>query len=700
VRRQDHKVWRGSSFAVGGRHRLGLHPFRLVIGLMSVCMAVPASTALAAKVCSNEGTRIGPSASLPDCRAYELVTPADRSEAVQDLHVSNTSAIVASDGESMALESLVALGPTPVTNGSLSMFKRTPSGWQLESVPSLDTGGVDYEGPIFSADLTQVGVAIESSEGSPGETFEFGAPGELSTTVAVVPNSRLEGYFAGATPDFSHIFLASTDHALLSSTPTGTVEGAHDLYEWSNGRLKLVNVTSGGSLINKCGAKFEDVSEDGSRVIFVSPDPEATSGDPSCQEPQRLYMRVTNAVAGKEESRILEISEPNEGVLQHAGVHRIYPGAFGGVGVYASGDGSRVFFTTETELTKDDEGVGGEQLYEYNTNAPEKERLTRISRGALGTTRAGGVYISRDGSKVYFRAEREEGGFYIYRYNAGASERLHLVSVAATPEEGNPEGEENNEITANGNFFVFVGRSSAGGDEIYRYDDEDGSVTCISCRQDGAPADGEAGFLDVTDTKGRFSAPTPHFRMISEDGSYVFFESTESLVPQAVNVSGGTLVGGNTDVYEWHNGVVSLISSGNSTLGSSLLGASASGSDVFFLTHAPLVSQDTTSDANIYDARINGGFPAPAEPTACLGDTCLSVPVAPNDPTPALSSFSGPGDLVSPITTATSKTAPKAKKCVKGKVRKKGRCVKQPTAKRRAKKAARLPAKRDHRGSR
>jgi hypothetical protein len=45
---------------------------------------------------------------------------------------------------------------------------------------------------------------------------------------------------------------------------------------------------------------------------------------------------------------------------------------------------------------------------------------------------------------------------------------------------------------------------------------------------------------------------------------------------------------------------------------------SASGSDIFFLTTAQLVGQDQDEVADVYDARINGGFPAPVAPSICF----------------------------------------------------------------------------------
>ena len=64
------------------------------------------------------------------------------------------------------------------------------------------------------------------------------------------------------------------------------------------------------------------------------------------------------------------------------------------------------------------------------------------------------------------------------------------------------------------------------------------------------------------------------------------------------------------DVYEWENGKTSLISTGLSPFNSSLLSASADGTDAYFFTRDTLVPQDINGSlVKVYDARENGGFP-------------------------------------------------------------------------------------------
>jgi hypothetical protein len=126
-------------------------------------------------------------------------------------------------------------------------------------------------------------------------------------------------------------------------------------------------------------------------------------------------------------------------------------------------------------------------------------------------------------------------------------------------------------------------------------------------------------------------------RSMSADGQYIFFQSADGLTPEAVDqkavgvVEGGELAGQPLyvmNVYEYHDGVVSLISDGRdithtpSNSNVSLLGSDESGADVFFDTADQLAPQDTDDNIDIYDARVDGGFPAPPTPLECSGEAC------------------------------------------------------------------------------
>src|SRR6185312_13768114 len=121
-------------------------------------------------------------------------------------------------------------------------------------------------------------------------------------------------------------------------------------------------------------------------------------------------------------------------------------------------------------------------------------------------------------------------------------------------------------------------------------------------------------------------------------------------------------------------GCVALISSGTGGFDNQFLGTTPSGRDVFFATHERLVSGDRDSAGDVYDARIGGGFPpAVPGPVECEGDACQSPVAAPIDTTPGSLSFSGSGNIVPLV----SKALKPKKKCVKGKLSKRGKCVKR-----------------------
>ena len=142
--------------------------------------------------------------------------------------------------------------------------------------------------------------------------------------------------------------------------------------------------------------------------------------------------------------------------------------------------------------------------------------------------------------------------------------------------------------------------------EIYVYHTFPPGLVCASCRTNGSAPHGDAdanlGFRN--DLGFEFGWTNP----VSDDGTRVFFNTTDTLVGDDVN--GNNPNGASQDVYEY-NGVPNLISSGHSTYPSFLASVSPSGDDAFFYTRSALVSTDADGgEIDIYDARVNGGFPS------------------------------------------------------------------------------------------
>jgi hypothetical protein len=144
---------------------------------------------------------------------------------------------------------------------------------------------------------------------------------------------------------------------------------------------------------------------------------------------------------------------------------------------------------------------------------------------------------------------------------------------------------------------------------------------------------------------------------MSSDGSRIFFDSPDPLVPGVIGSPPIPLglfgaLEFVTNVYEWEangtgsctqpSGCVYVISDGQSTLGSALGSTTPTGNDVFFTTEDQLVPQDTDGYDDIYDARVGGGFAAPPAPApACASAESCRSSVAPTVffPTPSSSTL-------------------------------------------------------------
>ena len=204
-------------------------------------------------------------------------------------------------------------------------------------------------------------------------------------------------------------------------------------------------------------------------------------------------------------------------------------------------------------------------------------------------------------------------------------------------------------------------------------------VVCVSCNPTGAPPAGNAQFIRSV-TAGAGSGPV---RAMSENG-----HMSSSTRPTS---SCNTAENHTLDVYEWHEGQISLIGSPNDPFPTYFLGYSpyylpdgerVEAGNVFIGTHARLLTEQTNTVGNIYDARAcepeSPCIKPPAGETAqCEGGSCQHPPAAPPDPTQTLLAPPAPLTLA-PVTTKVTKKTVKCKKgLVKKKVKQKEQCVRK-----------------------
>lgn len=287
-------------------------------------------------------------------------------------------------------------------------------------------------------------------------------------------------------------------------------------------------------------------------------------------------------------------------------------------------------------------------------------------------------------------------------------------------------------VTPDGRFLVFTSSnaltpddtSTSGVPQVFRYDALTGVLVRISIGDRGFNDNGNGGTpcagnactllaasIVPPSSRERAGAPREDPTM-SNDGSYVFFESPAALVPgafddvQIATLSGEALYA--TNVYEYHEGRVYLISDGkdvqnfNGHSTTRLLGSDATGSNVFFMTADPLVAQDTDTQQDVYDARVCTSsepcIAAPEPSVPCQGEACHGTAgVAPVAPGAGSVAFSGPGNLAAPSAAKGPAKKKAAVRCARGRRLAHGRCVKA-HPKKKGKKASAKRATANHGG--
>jgi hypothetical protein len=378
-------------------------------------------------------------------------------------------------------------------------------------------------------------------------------------------------------------------------------------------------------------AEFAGASEDGSKVFFLT-EQELLAGDKGMNLYEYDFGNPASS-AGNPQGRIVRVSmgatEPHvEGVAR------------------VSEDGSHVYFVATGVLTGSETNgagaaavAGANNLYVFQRDAAHPSGALKFVAELSSETEAELTAKETSACGALTGTEKEECE---QRLQGEAREKNQRDANDWSSGDTRPV-----QATPDGQFVVF--QSSADltpGDtssvpQVFEYDAVNGELVRVSTGAHGYPA-GLASAnehsatipLQNFDGSSRASAAATGL-VVSGDGGVVAFEGVGALTAGAV----GAEEAGAVSVYEYRSGGAAGLGGGSVYLISAgaagdvaepirLQGVSPSGDDVFFITSAPMVGGVVgDSQFDVYDARVDGGFPPEAAPVECVGEGCYGAPL-------------------------------------------------------------------------
>jgi hypothetical protein len=625
--------------------------FAALLGMALCLSATVASGSAGAAGCPNEAFRIGPSANLPGCRAYELVSPSDKNGGSLAVSLGVHAAPAGGAVRFYSSASFAEAAASPLGNAYAAL---RGADWATQGVdPAQQNYGslVIYPSPAGAPDVnrtlgaSKVALTPGAIEGGSNLYIREIPSGKL-LLVTAQPNDQIfnkvagftsSGYVEG-TADWSHVLLQLPGE-LVPGAPIYYLDGEgnhvaiENVYEYVPGAaepLRLVDVLPSGEAPEMGGTSGSEtvpyahwISADGSRAFFQ---------DGGGSGP--IYMRedgkVTDAVS-------VSHLAPGPGVPA--------PALFGA----ASADGSTAYFVASEPLLP---GAEGSSLYRWEAPAtPGGEGtitdLTPPAEGPAGPAVSRVLAASQDGSYVYFAAggalvegsseavPSESTNVYVWH---DGSVRLIAQTEAGNQEYGGPEQwaiSPDGRTFALGSFSFLTPEAVANPAclkstilnnlpghcrQVFVYEYGAGTLACASCH--GLPL----GNSSIGGQEHREHGTGDEVAHSILDGGTVFVDTPNPLVARDSNGVG--------DVYAWRAASgPELISTGTSGQESSFGDATPSGGDIYFFTAQSLVKDDTDTDVDAYDDRVDGGLASqwPATPAgACEAEGCRgAAPGAP-----------------------------------------------------------------------
>jgi hypothetical protein len=680
----------------GGKRHVGRRPsvrrwgVALAVAAMAgVGLSAAGPSAASAEACPNGPFRVGPSALLPDCRAYEMVSPESTQAQRSGIQA------ISDDGNFVLYNSAGIFADAPGMNkvGGTYAGRRTATGWETTSLnpPAWQFPLYDFAGAAdWSTDLrsTLWNVRPVAEKDTNDWTFyvrhEDGTEhGNWLPISPSIPGGRLgstNGEVVGASATLDSIVVASalaipltdgTDNTRvysaqrknlyrMSRTPAGDVHVEQLAYQNGATMFPTCTVGLGGASNTARGA----YSEDGQTAFL--------NFGPSCSG-TGVGARVW---AWRKGQGVIDVSAPrcapDCSVPGGGPANVLFEGA--------SRDGQRVYFSTSQQLVSADGATGTavvrRNLYEYDFSRTGDELIpVTADPGTEGAGVRKLVRLSEDGSRAYFvstgrslagpNARNQSptpGGnnLYVYDRPTGATQgTTTFIGTLSANDSGLWAGDSNQRqaITApaDGRFFVFSSEASLTADklagdtqrDVYRYDAQADELRRVWTDDPEHNGEQRVAGASVPFVAGQTAANVSWAasQRISSDGRFVYFDTAEPMAPWDDN--------GANDAYLWdaQTGETSLISSGKDVEWGAAGVMTPSGDSLTFMSSVPLVPGQTSTTATAYVARVGGGFPLP-DPVApeCVGDGCQG-PVGDPSPPPLVGSVTFDGSGNAPLPT-------------------------------------------------
>jgi hypothetical protein len=590
-----------------------------------------------AQNCPNADRRTGFSARLPDCRAYELVTPPNTNGRVPTATVFGEESysmpvlLASPDGESLAFGTeggaIPQLGGGGFHDTYLSV--RGPGGWNSHFT-GLDGSQAQEPDPTGqSSDYSYSFWFVRGDKGSlatsAGASYLRGPAGQIEPVGVGGLDTDLGARDRWISPGGAHVIFTSDEGSLEAGGPPAGVEGIYDRSPGGPTRVISllphdVSLTAGETL------SYLGASADGSAVAFK------VAGVGKLVSEAPTYVRINGGTAEaappgatfgglSDQGRYLFYAHGGDLFRFDVVTEATVPVGSGGQSVFVNvpADGTRAYFSSTVVLT------GGEEN-EQGAKAAAGQPNLYVWDAASDQVRFIATVDEEDiiGEPPPFGGEPTLiGGLGLWTSDAVAADQSLVRGPANDPSRSDAAGG----VLAFESRANLTGYDSKGFTEVYRYELATGKLDCISCSPVGAPPSSPA-HLESRYAARLHSVPPLNavslIDNVAAGGKRIFFESGDSLSFEDTD--------GTSDVYGWEEqgfggcqvpaGCIGLISSGRSAFANYLFGVSGDGRDVFFWSGDELTAEDTSDTPSIYDARIGGGFAAPVGDVPCRGEAC------------------------------------------------------------------------------